>query len=471
MSVIRAVCLSDLHLGADNSLLTSLEPSGRTSPLETPAILSALGIALRALVEGQAEPPTLILNGDVLEQALAPTRDAAMAFDRFIEALYPQDQPARFSDRILYLPGNHDHHQWQEARDALTERTLLGVPVGQPMPQPPATVSPDQDAGVRARFLTNLVRRHRGLHQATVTQSYPELGLRFQGGRRAVVFHHGHYLESIYRVISEIRDLLFPGQRVPETVEDLEEENGPWIDFFWSMLGRSGVAGRDVNLLYKSVQDPDSSRALAHALARAVAQQTKESAAVDWVEEKVLDLVFRWLLSRAARAAVGERDKVLSDDDAAGLSWYLGGPLREALRPSGLPESLAFVFGHTHQAFSMPYDIDGWERPVEVMNTGGWVIDSEQPSEVIGGSAVLIDEQGDIVNLRIYNVRPDRAPAPVYAEAVGSGSAPFQEAVTRRLDQHAGHWRVLSELIANDIPRREQILLEQDERTARALDR
>ena len=63
---------------------------------------------------------------------------------------------------------------------------------------------------------------------------------------------HGHFTESIYKLMSQLRDILYPGQRQSlfEDIDRLEEENFAWIDFFWSTLGRSGQVGTDMGLIY-----------------------------------------------------------------------------------------------------------------------------------------------------------------------------------------------------------------------------
>src|SRR5260370_21450220 len=73
MPDIRYVCLSDMHLGADNSVLTAIKPGSiETDTSQASVVLSQLVRCLREIIarnEG-AEKPTLVLNGDILEMAL-----------------------------------------------------------------------------------------------------------------------------------------------------------------------------------------------------------------------------------------------------------------------------------------------------------------------------------------------------------------------------------------------------------------
>ncbi|MGO9146162.1 MAG: metallophosphoesterase [Desulfomonilia bacterium] len=113
---IKYVCLSDMHLGQDNSLLTNLiEANAVLDHSSASPVMKALCDALQELIEhanaGSGVKPVLILNGDILELALADVNDASMVFSRFIECTMPKDNEI-FSE-MIYIPGNHDHHIWE----------------------------------------------------------------------------------------------------------------------------------------------------------------------------------------------------------------------------------------------------------------------------------------------------------------------------------------------------------------------
>jgi hypothetical protein len=77
----RDVCLSDLHLGADNSVLSRIQP-GRVEvdPSQPSLVLSLMVARLRQLLEQHTSErkPTRVLNGDMLELALSDTNQAAV---------------------------------------------------------------------------------------------------------------------------------------------------------------------------------------------------------------------------------------------------------------------------------------------------------------------------------------------------------------------------------------------------------
>src|SRR5580692_2140606 len=95
MPDIRYVCLSDLHFGAENSILSSLRPGTvLVNPTQPSTALDGLAAAMQTLVAANspgAPKPTLILNGDVLELALTSDNVALMVFELFLDRLFPAE--------------------------------------------------------------------------------------------------------------------------------------------------------------------------------------------------------------------------------------------------------------------------------------------------------------------------------------------------------------------------------------------
>ena len=105
-----------MHLGEEDSLLTNLQQgSTDIDPLHASPVMEQLVTCIRHLVSKNTKKPALILNGDILEMALSTINDAAMVFERFIELIMP-DGNEHF-EKIIYIPGNHDHHLCETARE------------------------------------------------------------------------------------------------------------------------------------------------------------------------------------------------------------------------------------------------------------------------------------------------------------------------------------------------------------------
>ena len=97
MPDVRYVCLSDLHFGAQNSLLTNLAAGDVIAdPLAASPTLTVFVDCLSSLVaanEDRSTKPILVLNGDILDFALASDEVAILAFERFVELALRRPRP------------------------------------------------------------------------------------------------------------------------------------------------------------------------------------------------------------------------------------------------------------------------------------------------------------------------------------------------------------------------------------------
>ena len=451
MPDIRYVCLSDMHLGEEDSLLTNLKVDGSgVDPTQASPVLIGLVACLRDLVDHNQGPdkPTLILNGDILELALATDDQAFMCFERFIEQIMA---PGReICGEIIYLPGNHDHHLWELARETQYVNYIKGIKAGAVLPAPWHTTSifPKEGAEQLLSYsLTNLVRRYDHLASFPIKTAYPNFGLFQAKTRKCVVFHHGHYVESLYHLMTTLKDLLFPNRRHRENIWDIEAENFAWIDFFWSTMGRSGEVGQGVELIYEKLQDQKQFKQLLYSLADGLARAYDLPGWGDHMEAELAKWAFNAAVDKFYGTERTRVDRPLSEDARQGLEAYLNGPLREQLRTelsSNMPAALTFVFGHTHKPFQEEMTFPGYPVGVEVYNTGGWVVETVAPQPLHGGSVVLIDEDLTAVSLRMYNENGAPAgPAVSLQEVRHSEDAmnPFYIHLSSLISQTAGPWR------------------------------
>lgn len=426
---IRYVCLSDLHLGDRDSILTPLTGSGNIAPRATDAVLAQLVSCMRRLIEinAPATLPTLIVNGDFVDLAFGPMSNALMLFERFAELTLA---PGReLFDGILYLPGNHDHHLWELTREThywlhtVTRHHDLGMPA-------PRHVTPLSENAAVPSHLLNAVIGHLGNGHgggangtasalpndlcATAPEipegpgvhvSYPNLALHNPERDRAVVFHHGHYVERLYLLFSRGRRLLFPEHPEALTVEQIEAENFAWIDFVWSLLGRSGGAGEGAETIFEMLRYPDRIESFAVEFAdRAAPAIRMPFLPFAWARR----LVMRQVLSRLVGRMGGERGKtheVCSTETMQGVQRYLFGPIWRQLQDEfgRVPGDLTFVFGHTHKPFEARIGQPGGGQTVGVINSGGWTVDTAVGAPAFGASIVLLDGELETVALRLFN--------------------------------------------------------------------
>jgi hypothetical protein len=407
--------------------------------------------------------PTLVLCGDVLELALANDNVAAMVFERFIERVFPPDGRL-FDDTVFFVAGNHDHHLWESARERQYADYVAARPLDQELEIPWHTTrmfTEADDRPVDALLLTTLVRRRAHLRDVSVRAVYPNLGLTSDDGSRHVVIHHGHFVEAIYRLMSTLKTMVFPEREEPQTPWDWEAENFAWIDFFWSTLGRSGEVGTDVGLIYASLQSEAAMQRLSRNLSRGIASRLRGPAAWRWAEDKVLAFGLGRATGRIGRLERLQPATALSERARSGLLAYLEGPLRNQLlaEKGSVPSRVTFVFGHTHKPFESVLSPAGYPGTVDVLNTGGWVVDSQTVAPLHGASAVLIDENLDTVSLRLYNQSADPGSYRVkVAVADPSADNPLYARLAPLVTPDEGPWKAFSAAAASAVDQRHRDL-------------
>ncbi|NIR43589.1 MAG: hypothetical protein GWN99_19335 [Gemmatimonadetes bacterium] len=405
---IRYVCLSDMHLGEADSILTPLQRGTReVDATSVDPVLEGLVVCLEHLIDGNRgdRRPTLILNGDALELAFGTFSDALTNFERLARLLLERE----LFDLLVYIPGNHDHHIWEVARET-QYGNMIGEPGAGQLPPLRHVTSLRLEGAVPAFLLNKIID---WIHEPVggdhaeheIVVAYPNLALLDGSERRCVLFHHGHYVEPVYHFFSKLLRWLFPDRPHPESIDEVEAENFAWIEFIWSLLGRSGGAGADVRRLFRTLRDPAKFDRFSDDLAR----RAVEVADVPWIPGDVLERIalrsgIRWLGPRLS----GERSRrrvVFSSEVREGIESYLFGPTFRQLREElgKIPDELTFVFGHTHKPFEAVLAGPGADGSVKVYNTGGWPIDSIEPFPSMGASILLLNETLDVAALRVFN--------------------------------------------------------------------
>lgn len=463
MPDVRYVILSDLHFGAENSILTALADSTdpKADPTKQSPVMSCLAECLAHLIganEG-AEPPTLVLAGDVLELALADDEVAAAVLEQFTD-LVIGDHPL-FADEIWFVPGNHDHHLWETAREGLYADQLRSLAPNAPIPPPThaTRLFPKQDDAVlESNLLTALLQRRHKTTKAHMRAVYPNLGLHSPDGNRCVVVHHGHYIESMYELMSNLNLLMF-NKPLPLDVAEIEEDNFAWIDFFWSSLGRSGVVGEDVNRLYDMLQSEEAVDRLVLTLATAISDRAPGGPARKWVTRRVVRDLFAHLVKRSGRFERHHPTDVLSANAQKGLQAYLEGPLHAQLSTElDVVPATTLVFGHTHKPFEATRNAQGFAMPLSVVNTGGWVVDTIDTNPLQGAAAVLVDEDLQVASLRLYDQQSDASEYRVRVAPVTDPNADLVKRLGELVRPDVGCWRALSEGVAVAVPERHKAL-------------
>jgi UDP-2,3-diacylglucosamine pyrophosphatase LpxH len=462
MPDIRYVILSDLHFGAENSILTALGDGDDpvADPTRRSPVLAAFADCLAEIVQANegSDPPTLILAGDVLELALADDEVAIAVFEQFSDLVLGEHM--LFEDEIWFVPGNHDHHLWETAREQRYAAQIRALGATDPIPPPwhaTRMFARPEDPIVPADLLTSVIQRHRRDNPARVRTFYPNLGLSGNGDR-CVIVHHGHFIESMYLLMSNLNRLMFD-RPVPRDIWQLETDNFAWIDFFWSSLGRSGDVGQDVSRLYDMLQSPEAMQRLGLTLATAIAERAPGGRVRRWMTARVVRDLMSHLAGRATRLERHHPTEPLSANAQLGLQEYLEGPLLAQLTAErGTVPETTLVFGHTHKPFEATREAAGYPAPVDLANTGGWVVDTTEANPLQGAAAVLVDENLHVASLRLYNQAVDGAQYQVRVAPVGGSDAEFVNRLSGLVHPESGTWRALSDAVALAVPRRQRAL-------------
>jgi metallophosphoesterase superfamily enzyme len=435
------VCISDLHLGARYSILSSRDSLLRFNVDQASDCLLGLVEALRNYIPkvyGQ-ELPRLVLLGDLVDFDFASLTDIVRSMNVLVEALFDPNQPALFHKDIILVPGNHDHHFWQTEKDALfLER--FGRLTRRPAERIPyQTTDLFRQSSLSSTLLNQLPHAKKlGLN---FELRYPNWGL-WQAGLgterdKQVIFHHGHYVEPLYRMVTTVNQIM--SDIADPDIEELERQNGGWINFFWSSLGASPAQRDNTVMLFDIMQNPAAtyrySQRLAALVSDYLSRQSGTSPSNTLINnlslEKVLTGIFSATLGRGFQAERANSHLTLSEDGWDGLDWYLSKPLRQQILDDAPPPkpghrnrdgivqaNTTFVFGHTHKPFQDIVGVEGYQQPVKVFNSGGWVVDQPDFSSAQGGAVVFVDADLNVASLRLFQA-PVNGQMPAVS-AVGS---------------------------------------------------
>ncbi|MEB3416821.1 metallophosphoesterase [Alteriqipengyuania sp. WL0013] len=498
---VKYLVMSDLHLGAKESLLTHADEEGNILPDPSPT-LAAFGKAMRATFEAMEIDEggvQLVLLGDVLDLGLSPFGKVSHSFLQFLDVLQPEGAAKVFAPDIVYIPGNHDHHMWRMTQDQqfVTELERSGhANAGDPKQRMDDDDSIHRDIlhttrltaypDLPCRMLCALMQRHAYFREGRSRIAYPNWAIVSDDGNRAVAMHHGHYIDSMYRSLSNLRGWLTGDKMRPDTMLELEQQNGPWIDFLWSDLGSAGLIGAGADTLYETLLDAGASHAFAQTMARRITDALRAKTGIQPTTELKFGVTVKEMVQAAVdltagRGAEQQRDgyrSVMTPSEVDDLRWYIGTPLANqfAASPTGIvPDGLSFIFGHTHKPFQDQLAIDRYAHPVSVFNTGGWVLDQPTLMPAQGTAAILIDDDLNVTSLRLLNDVINDTLVPIHAaQAGGRGprGAILQAAAAKAVAATAPAWAEFSDAARARIEKlaEERVSHFMDEEDARSVD-
>lgn len=416
MADVKWICLSDLHLGAPTALLSDTPAVGDALPAQPAQPLrDALCLGLTATIKALApqQPPSIVLLGDIMDLSLGTPSAAADDLRAFLKSL-KERLGSRPLGPFLFVPGNHDHELWTTAR--FQSFAATGTASGGFEHVTPAFGATSALAAAPA---IDKIARDCGF--AGAVTAYPNAGLWNAAKNRVVALHHGHFVETMYRAMSELISALGTRPDSEISARQLETENGSWIDFLWSTDGDDGMLGRDIFLGYEYLLTGSEETPFNHRLARVLHERMMASLPImkTYAMREATGLVSRALVD----ATVGQYGQLerfsyaqaMGAATVEGLRRYLAGPVLKQIGAelTGAADAdLTFIFGHTHKPFEDRLAAAPFRRPPAVYNTGGWNLDTPMFGTRIGAAAVLVDSDLNVASLRLSDVPRVDGPTP-----------------------------------------------------------
>jgi hypothetical protein len=387
-----------------------------------------------------------------------------MVFERFIECIMPPGE--ELFDKLIYIPGNHDHHLWETARETQYTEYIGEIPPDQYLPIPFHTTSmfiENTPKPLISYFLTRLMQRYEHLKEKQIDVVYPNFGLLDQDGGKCVIFSHGHYVEPLYQLMSFLRNLMFPDREKPLHIWDIEAENFAWIDFFWSAMGRSGEAGKDVEMIYEKMQDKEAFKKMLGGIVDSLADEY-DLPGWDLATAKIIKYILGEAVDKIMDREKARSDGPLSAEVEEGLWAYMIGPLKDQIlieRHQNMPRDATFIFGHTHKPFQEDMNFRGYPEWVNVYNTGGWIVESIDPEPLHGGAVVLVDGDLNTASLRMYNEADEFDKYSVTVEEATHADEeknPFYHRINGLVKADQEPWISFSNIVARTVRKRAQNL-------------
>jgi hypothetical protein len=146
--------------------------------------------------------------------------------------------------------------------------------------------------------------------------------------------------------------------------------------------------------------------------------------------------------------------EVLSPAATRGLKSYIEGPLAKQIHrehQKALNARTTFVFGHTHKPFSVGMNFSNFAGAVNVYNSGGWVVDTKHPETAHGGAILLVDEEMNVVSIRMYNETERQKRCTVRVEALDIDNNPLYTRLSRLVKDDRDPWLSFSSTVARSL--------------------
>ncbi len=287
-------------------------------------------------------------------------------------------------ERVIYVPGNHDHHLWQMLQEKywVADRLERGVaPLVMPreyaltLDLETGSLTRDGSSNNAGEILSyNLVSHLLGLGKDTpVYVAYPNVFVR-KADNEYILLTHGHFFEPNWNIVTMVFSDLFEKSGIPMTIHNIEMFNA--ITTEWHSYSLSQTPPYQ---FWESVYD----------------RHFNKRPATEW--QKTMQTIIKAHFSvRDVKGDPTTPSQKQHDIEALSMQRKLVEHYLEQAEPDG-GKITAMIYGHTHiptfDETVLSRDETNYPS-IEIFNTGGWV--DINPKEYREPKPMLILKDGNI---------------------------------------------------------------------------
>ena len=169
--------------------------------------------------------------------------------------------------------------------------------------------------------------------------------------------------------------------------------------------------------------------------------------------EKIVYSFLKITLGTIAKHERTDSGGSLSDDMREKLLNYLNKILKRQIsreKKEKAPKEIQFVFGHTHKPFAETLANTNYAKPVQVVNTGGWVVDTVDKKDTYGGAVILVDESLNIAPIQFYKEAYKSGESKINILA-NTNSNEFVDRIAKLISDKQKSFQSFSEIVDKEI--------------------
>ncbi len=370
----KAVVISDLHLGKENSILNPTFFSW-TYMKELVRQMSSVGVI-----------DELILLGDFVDFSLTTLREAYKNAQEFFNIIGKLEN----IKEIIYIPGNHDHHLWIELVETkdIIEKISKGYIPAHIDTYVENMVDRTFGNNGESIFLHSLLPLRKDGTKIQLKVKYPHHSRAFGDKKRQYLFTHGHYLEDMFKATNLLLE--------PSSLAELESFNCLWLEGFWYHMGQSGRFAEFISQVLEELRNGTSKTASSIIVKTLNILEKKYR--IFWLKIPLFKKLIIWSIGKKLKNFNAKKRAHLAgspfdEKQRLRIKDYIEKFILNRYTPKQgrkqIPTPFTFVYGHTHRHFDgESVWINGMRY--DVVNTGGWFAREAQDN----AGMLIIDEKG-----------------------------------------------------------------------------